>query len=220
MTLDEFFNKYNGVKNTGNTPENKGECVGLSSLWMDNFNVPHVYGHAKDLYDNAPEELFAKIPNTPEGIVQDGDIVVWGQGYNGTYGHTGVAKGLHDINRFDCFEQNDPLGSLPHIKNYSYAYVIGWLRPKTAPISSDNPPTGSGSPAAIDDKFKYDFGGFLGILELGAIRSIVLDQRSTIVNMDIQRSALQQQLSDCQNSQSQSANILQQIRDLFHKIIG
>jgi len=130
MTLNEFYNKYKGQANVGNTEANRGECVGISSLWMDNFNVPHVYGHAKDLYANAPDEYFAKISNTPDAIIQDGDIAIWSAGYNGTYGHTGVAFGKHDVNNFDCFEQNDPLGSTPHIKRYNYAYVIGWLRPK------------------------------------------------------------------------------------------
>ena len=140
MSIQEFFDKYNGVANTGNTSENKGECVGLSSLWMDNFGIPHVYGHAKDLYTNAPDEYFAKISNAPDAIIQDGDIAVWSEGYNGTYGHTGVAYGKHDINHFDCFEQNDPLGSAPHIKKYNYAYVLGWLRPKNIPqpTSPDN----------------------------------------------------------------------------------
>lgn len=134
MTLQEFYDKYNGKSNVGNTAVNRGECVGLSSLWMDNFNVPHVYGHAKDLYANAPDEYFAKIPNTPDAIVQEGDIVVWGQGYNGTFGHTGVAKGKADVSSFECFQQNDPLGSKPHIKRYNYSYVIGWLRPKNPAI--------------------------------------------------------------------------------------
>lgn len=136
MTLEEFISKYSGQKNVGNTPENRGECVGVSSLWMDNFDIPHVWGHATDLYKNASTKDFTKIPNTPDAIVQKGDIVVWGKGYNGTFGHTGVATGTNtDVNRFDCFQQNDPLGSTPHIKNYNYAYVIGWLRPKRAVIA-------------------------------------------------------------------------------------
>lgn len=130
MSYQDFFNLYNGKSGVGNTPENKGQCVGLVSLWMDTFGIPHVWGHAKDLYNNAPEEHFVKIPNTPEAIPQEGDIMVWSGGYNGTYGHTGIAHGKADINKFDCFEQNDPLGSNCHIKNYNYSYVIGWLRPK------------------------------------------------------------------------------------------
>lgn len=135
MILQEFYNLYKGKENVGNTPGNRGQCVGLVSLWMDNFDVPHVWGHAKDLYKNAPSEYFQKIPNTPDAIVQDGDIVVWNAGYNGTYGHTGIAKGKHDINSFEVFQQNDPLGSTPHIKKYNYAYVIGWLRPRALPAN-------------------------------------------------------------------------------------
>lgn len=138
MTLSEFIKQYTGKSGVGNTPENMGECVGVSSLWMDNFNIAHVYGNAADLYKNAPTADFTKIPNTPDAIVQAGDIVIWGKGYNGTYGHTGVATGTNtDVNRFDCFQQNDPLGSTPHIKNYNYAYVTGWLRPKSTVIPQD-----------------------------------------------------------------------------------
>ena len=140
MSYEDFYNKYKGQKDVGNTVANKGECVGLSSLWMDNFEITHVYGHAKDLYANAKTTDFAKIPNTPDAIVQKGDIVVWGAGYNGTYGHTGVATGKADVNTFECFEQNDPLGSTPHLKTYNYAYVIGWLRPKKAVIDAVSVP--------------------------------------------------------------------------------
>src|SRR3990167_6912012 len=164
MTLNEFYNKYKGQANVGNTEANRGECVGISSLWMDNFNVPHVYGHAKDLYANAPDEYFAKIPNTPDAIVQEGDIVVWSAGYNGTYGHTGIAKGKADVNTFECFEQNDPLGSKPHIKKYNYAYVLGWLRPNASSSSSSPQPPRP----EITDQTKIPQ---IDNLELQAIRS-------------------------------------------------
>lgn len=130
MSLKDFYNTYKGQKNVGNTAANKGQCVGLASLWMDNFSIPHVWGDAKDIYANAPDEYFVKVPNTPDAIIQDGDIPVWSGGYNTGPGHIGVAYGKHDVNNFDCFQQNDPLGSTPHIKRYNYAYIIGWLRPK------------------------------------------------------------------------------------------
>lgn len=152
-TFEEFQKKYTGQKNVGNTPENTGECVGLSSLWMDNFNVPHLYGHAMDLYKNASTKDFIKIPNTPEAVVQKGDIVIWGKGYNGTFGHTGIATGTNtDANRFDCFQQNDPLNSTPHIKNYNYAYVTGWLRPKMY----TNPPVSEHSEKDVNKLDKSD----------------------------------------------------------------
>ncbi|MEK6829961.1 MAG: hypothetical protein AABY15_07635 [Nanoarchaeota archaeon] len=174
MTLRDFYNKYKGQKNVGNTPENRGECVGLASLWMDVFNIPHVYGHAQDLYKNAKDADFAKIPNTPDAIIQDGDIPVWGHGFNGTFGHTGIAYGNHDVNNFDCFEQNDPLGSTSHIKRYNYAYVIGWLRPKNLPQSQDTV-----------SKEKYDID--------------IASRDNQIKERDEQIKVLEGKLSECEN---------------------
>ncbi len=155
MNFTEFLNKYNGMNGVGNTPENKGQCTGLTSLWMDNFGISHVFGNAEDLYTNALDKDFIKIPNTPDGIVQDGDIVVWGHGFNQTFGHTGIAYGKADVNSFDCFEQNDPLGSTPHIKNYNYAYVIGWLRPRASIISAE--PMATITQKDLDDlRFRAD----------------------------------------------------------------
>jgi len=136
LTFDNFYNQYKGKKDVGNTAGNIGECVGLVSLWMDNFDVPHVYGHAKDLYANAPAEHFKKIPNTPDAIPIKGDIIIWSAGFNGNYGHTGICTGKADINRLEVFEQNNPLGSDCHLREYNYAYIIGWLRPKMAVVDN------------------------------------------------------------------------------------
>lgn len=194
MTLQEFFNKYNNQPNVGNTAENRGECVGLVMKWIQTLSLPTFYGHAKDLYSNAPNEYFAKILNTPEAIVQEGDIVVWGARYNGTYGHTGIAKGKADVNNFDCFEQNDPLGSKPHIKKYNYAYIIGWLRPKKADI-----PPPIEQPVIISDQTKYDFGEGFGIQELGAIKSILHDLKRDYNGVLAQTNDLKRQLNECLN---------------------
>jgi hypothetical protein len=132
MTFTEFKNQYNGQSNVGNTAANRGQCVGLVSLWMDNFKIAHVWGDAKDLYANASDKDFAKIPNDPTAIPQQGDIIVWSSAFNGGVGHTGIASGKADVNTFECFEQNDPIGSSPHLKTYNYAYVTGWLRPIVA----------------------------------------------------------------------------------------
>src|SRR3990167_3240452 len=129
MTFQSFLTTYNGQKNVGNTTENKGECVGLSSVWIEELGLPHVWGHAMDLFKNADEKFFEKILNTPDAIPQAGDIVIWGKAFNGTFGHTGIATGTGDLITFECFEQNDPLGSSCHLKKYKYDFVTGWLRP-------------------------------------------------------------------------------------------
>lgn len=114
----------NGV---GNTPENKGQCVGLISVWMDILGVAHEWGDAKDLLNNADKNVFDVILNTPDGVPQVGDVIVWRGAFNGGAGHTGVATGTGDTKTFEVFEQNDPLGSNCHLKTYKYSFVDGWL---------------------------------------------------------------------------------------------
>ena len=137
MNFKSFLDRYNGKYNVGNTTENKGECVGLVSVFIDSLNLPHVWGNASDLFANADEKFFEKILNTPDAIPQAGDIIVWNSKFNGTVGHTGIATGTASLDTFECFEQNDPLKSNCHLKTYKYTYVTGWLRPKIL-ASPDN----------------------------------------------------------------------------------
>lgn len=122
-----FLNQYNGMNGVGNTPENKGQCVGLISVWMDILGVAHEWGDAKDLLNNADKNVFDVILNTPDGVPQVGDVIVWRGAFNGGAGHTGVATGTGDTKTFEVFEQNDPLGSNCHLKTYKYSFVDGWL---------------------------------------------------------------------------------------------
>lgn len=138
MTFQTFLETYNGKRNVGNTTENKGECVGLSMVWVNELGLPHIWGHAKDLLANADEKFFEKILNTPDAVPKEGDIIVWGKSFNGTYGHTGIATSKGDVNTFECFEQNDPVGSNCHLKTYNYKAVIGWLRPSQKFVQTDN----------------------------------------------------------------------------------
>ena len=128
MTFQSFLEKWNGQANVGNTTENKGQCVGLVAKWVDALGLPHIWGDAQNLFVNADEKFFKKILNTPDAIPQTGDIIIWSNKFNGTVGHTGIATGTASIDTFECFEQNDPVGSPSHLKTYNYNFVIGWLR--------------------------------------------------------------------------------------------
>ena len=132
MTFDDFFNQYNGKSNVGNTTENKGQCVGLEAVWCDILGLPHIWGNACDLFANADEKFYQKILNTPDFVPQKGDIAVFSAKFNGTVGHTGVCTGKGDLKSFECFEQNDPIGSACQLKTYKYTYLIGCLRPIVA----------------------------------------------------------------------------------------
>lgn len=129
MTFSQFLNEYNGKRNVGNTTQNKGECVGLVAVWVDVLGLSHIWGHAMDLFANADEKFFTKILNTIDALPEAGDIVVFSKKYNGTFGHTGIATKTGEQTTFECFQQNDPLGSNCHLKTYKYDNVIGWLRP-------------------------------------------------------------------------------------------
>lgn len=106
------------------------QCFDLVQYWSK-YIGGHRFGggFAKEIYSQ-PGSFYTQIPNTPEAIPKAGDIIVWAGSYNGGYGHTGIATGKGDINKFECFQQNDPTGSISHLKIYNYNHVIGWLRPK------------------------------------------------------------------------------------------
>lgn len=128
--MQEFIAKYNGVGNVGNTTDNRGECVGLVMVWLKDQGLPHVWGHAKDLLINADRNSYNVIDNTPEAVPNPGDVIVWKQGFNNTFGHTAIVTKA-TVNTFEVFEQNNPLGSPCRLHTYkNYAYVDGWLRPK------------------------------------------------------------------------------------------
>ncbi len=96
-----------------------------------------VYENFSNIYGN---QYFTKIPNTPNGIPADGDIIFWKDPYGWYYnsitkkyeyaGHVGMSKGSN-INNVVAFEQNNPSGTKSHIQIHTDLYkgVLGWLHP-------------------------------------------------------------------------------------------
>ena len=72
------------------------------------------------------KEKFESIQNTPTGVPNRGDIVLWGTGI-GPYGHVAIFN-TGDINTFYSFDQNFPTGTKCHIQKHDYKGVLGWLR--------------------------------------------------------------------------------------------
>lgn len=109
------------------------QCMDLAYVWAFALGVPKAtiqHDSAYKVWDNANDltrEYFDLIPNTPDAIPQDGDIVVWNNKY-GPYGHIGIALGGGTTNRFKVFEQNNPLGTNAHVQERGYTNVSGWLR--------------------------------------------------------------------------------------------
>jgi len=133
--LKDFINKFINKGGVGNTPQNKGQCVGLVNVWVSELGLDHIWGNAKDLWKNYNPKQFDFILNTPDAYPLAGDIVVWNEKMGGGYGHTAIATGVHktegkSTDWFEAFSQNDPFGSLCVLKKYSYNNVIGFIRPK------------------------------------------------------------------------------------------
>lgn len=91
---------------------------------------PPVTG-AKDIWDSYLPEYWEKIENTPTGVPQEGDVIIWGSGV-GQYGHVAIFD-RGTATAFYSIDQNWPndggTGVLKEVK-HNYANVLGWLRPK------------------------------------------------------------------------------------------
>lgn len=128
LSFEEFVKKYTGVlvDYDGNYG---GQCVDLYRQYLkDCFGItkaPAVVG-AKDIWDQPPQG-FEKITNTPEGIPNAGDIMIWKATSNNPYGHVGIVVNAA-ASSFNSFDQNFPSGSLPRVIRHTYTNVIGWLR--------------------------------------------------------------------------------------------
>jgi hypothetical protein len=129
--FDQFFKQFNGYGLDFDHAYGN-QCFDLIQEWNVNWlGNPFIPGgYARQILD-ADRPGYTRVWNGPVNSPQKGDIVVWGGNYNGGPGHTGVATGKGDANTFECFVQNDPLGSVCHLKTYSYFAILGWLQPKT-----------------------------------------------------------------------------------------
>jgi len=131
MTLQEFITKYKG-KGIDFDGHYGFQCVDLYRQYVQEAlgfpQSPGVTG-AKDIWTSYLSEYYDRIPNTPDGVPEKGDIMIWGSSY-GQYGHVAIVTSA-TTSYFNCFSQNDPIGSLCVIKKYTnWNPVLGWLHPK------------------------------------------------------------------------------------------
>jgi len=91
---------------------------------------------AKDIWGNFLPECFIKIANTPDGVPQEGDVVIWGI-IIGPYGHVSIFD--HGDNKsFVSIDQNWPVDGgkgVLHEVTHIYRGVLGWLRPIIKEVS-------------------------------------------------------------------------------------
>lgn len=134
MNVKEFFTKYtNQFIDYDN--HYGAQCMDLYRQYCKEVlglqQSPAVAG-AADVWNTHLQDKFIAIANTPTGIPQLGDIIIWNKKLNG-YGHIAVCQSANVLN-FTSFDQNFPTNSPCHLQKHNYKYVIGWLRPIIAPI--------------------------------------------------------------------------------------
>ena len=138
MTFDEFIKQYTNkpVDFDGIYPN---QCMDLMHQYAyDVLGITDKSVLAKPsayqvFTQFAWPNYFEKVTNTPDGVPQKGDIVIFGT-YVGAYGHVCVFVN-GDVNTFNSFDANWPTGTLPHIQGHNYNGVLGWLHP----IASNQP---------------------------------------------------------------------------------
>ena len=113
--------------------------------FFENYNKEVVGGSflagegAADIWKTYPKDKYKRIENTPEGVPEKGDIVIWDRIPNNkySYGHIAIFnKG--NVHEFTAFAQNRPQGSPSHFQyEQNYHLVLGWLRPKNMEREGD-----------------------------------------------------------------------------------
>lgn len=135
MTFDSFISKWLGKKCDWDNAYS-GQCVDLFRQYVnDVLKLPQPSGvvGAADFWTRYETDLilknnFTKIPNTPDGVPQKGDVMFWNKKAGGGFGHVAIFIS-GDANSFVSFDQNWPTLSVCTKTTHNYTNVYGWLRP-------------------------------------------------------------------------------------------
>lgn len=141
MTFNSFITKWLGKK-ADFDGHYDGQCVDLFRYYVQEvLNLPQPKGvtGAGDFWTNYESDpnlknYYEKIPNTPTGVPQKGDVMLWNKKAGGGFGHVSIfIEGT--VNKFTSLDQNWPTLSKVTKTVHDYKNVYGWLRPKKAPIA-------------------------------------------------------------------------------------
>ena len=128
--MDEFIKKYLGKKLDWDGFYG-GQCVDLYRYYVHEvlgFPQSPGVGGAAEIWDSADPKYYDFIKNTPTGIPNKGDIIVWNRNVGGGFGHVAIfIEG--DVNAFVSLDQNWPTLDKVTKTKHDYKNIIGWLRP-------------------------------------------------------------------------------------------
>jgi hypothetical protein len=117
---NQLVSQYNG-QSVNIDGADAGQCTAVAHALQAIAGTPRVLGNAIDTFNNAPAASYNKGTTWPAPI---GACVVFGAAYGDGDGHTGASDGQGNL-----FEQNDPDGSVAHVKAYTDYDYIGYFIP-------------------------------------------------------------------------------------------
>jgi DNA-binding transcriptional MerR regulator len=204
-TFDDFVMKWNGKPCEMEDPSAPDQCMDLAFAWCDTMNVDRETIRHQFAYQvwTLPNDLtvqkFEYIPNTPNGVPKEGDLVIFNINV-GSAGHISIATGKGNADNFESFDQNWSGVQYCRLITHVYTSVYGWLR-KKKPVAGD--------PTVIEQS-----NAFIAIatkLNTSANKDIVLAEIDKLVTIEDQAPAKDKQLSE---AQSQITFLQEQISEL------
>lgn len=201
---------------------NYAQCFDLAFNWCDFLNIPrdsirHLNAYQIFTQPNPDTgQYWDLIGNTPTGVPQIGDLVIWGTSV-GPAGHVAIFK-EGDTNSFRSEDQNWSGIQKARLINHSYSGVLGWLRPKSAVIAQ---PTVQSNPASLIPLNEI----YLGILGTNASPDEIDARASQLASGTALHDIVSQVLNEDGRSplvitKQNLDNVAQQLKDLQNKPIN
>ncbi len=132
--LNQWLGQVDGKQIEAEDSSNYAQCFDLAFNWCDFLDIPrdsirHLYAYQIFTNPNPDTtQYWDMINNTPTGVPQAGDLVIWGTQV-GTAGHVAIFK-EGDTSSFRSEDQNWAGIQKAMPVNHSYNGVLGWLHPK------------------------------------------------------------------------------------------
>ena len=133
MTLDEFVTTHNGQFVHFDAMFG-AQCMDLYREYVKRvlgFEQSKGVSNAWQVFFNFDPALWERIPYKKGIHPTPGCVVIWSKWVSVKLtGHISVYVKPGEKLPMTCFSQNDPGGTPARLREYSYRYVLGWLRPK------------------------------------------------------------------------------------------
>lgn len=213
----DFVTKNNGQPVEVEDPSALDQCMDLAFAWCDFIGVDRAtirHQYAYQIWTQPIDltvQIFDYIPNTPNGVPKEGDIVVFNQSV-GSAGHVSIATGVGDSNGFQSFDQNWSGASYAKLVNHVYTSVSGWLHKKDTQLD----------PVILSQS--DSFIAICTLLNVAASKDLAIAEVNKLISIEDAAPAKDKQIQDAQvqivGFQAQITTLQQQHEELNATVNG